>query len=582
MSEDIKKDGTMQEVENESESSAYPSAPSPRLTLTDKFITKRGWFGDYDYKSLCLPRLPFLNRNRANQSPFYGPDDEIPISVALLMGIQHFLAVIGGIISPTIMISGAGETYLNLDQETRSYMISASLIMSGLMSVIQITRIRIPKTRYYFGTGLLQITGVAFSNIPAAQAMIGTMYKNETCSRELRADGTYTYNPCPDAFGAILGTQMLCAFIAIFISFLPARIMRRIFPKIVTGIVLTVIGASLITSGMKNWAGGTGPCSQRPETGLFSKCPTIHAPNAFAWGSPAYIGMGASVFVTIILIEMVGSIFLKNISVVIGLAVGCLIGGTTGMFDSSTIQSSPAITFLWVKTFKLSVYGPGIIPLLFVYIDFLIECIGDLTANCDVSGIPIEGPDFNSRMQGGLLADGCSGILSGAATSMGVVTFSQNNGVIAVTRCASRTAGYVCAALLVLCGVFSKISGAFLAIPAPIMGGMTTFLFSSVATSGIRILGYLDWTRRDRIIVAASLAIALGVELVPGWFSHVMPVTSNVALNGFYEAIETVASTGYILAGIVSIILNLSLPKDEPIFKPDVKNQFFDSENESA
>ncbi|KAK9762969.1 hypothetical protein K7432_010768 [Basidiobolus ranarum] len=553
--------------------------PLPPLTLAEKFTTTRGWIGEYDYKSLCMPRIPFLNRSQVNRSPFYGPDDEIPISVALLMGIQHFLAVIGGIISPTIMISGAGDTFLNLDQETRSYMISASLIMSGLMSIVQIVRIPIPKTKYFIGAGLLQITGVAFSNIPAAQAMIGTMYKSGTCSRDLQADGSYLYNPCPDAFGAILGTQMLCASIAILISFLPARIMRRIFPKMVTGIVLTVIGASLIISGMKNWAGGTGPCSARPDTGLFSKCPTINAPNAFEWGSPVYIGLGASVFLTIIVIEMVGSIFLKNISVVIGLAVGCILGGVTGMFDSSSIQSAPTITFLWTKSFKLSVYGPGIIPLLFVYIDFLIECIGDLTANCDVSGIPVEGPDFDSRMQGGLLADGLSGVLSGAATSMGVVTFSQNNGVIAVTRCASRIAGYVCAGLLIICGIFAKISGAFLAIPSPIMGGMTTFLFASVATSGIRILGYLDWTRRDRIIVAASLAMALGVELVPGWFSHVLPSTYNVALAGLYEAIETIASTGYILAGIISIFLNLTLPEDEPIYKPDAKRTFFDTES---
>ncbi|ORX80856.1 Xanthine/uracil permease [Basidiobolus meristosporus CBS 931.73] len=510
-----------------------------------------------------MPRIPFLQRNQVNTSPFFGPDDEIPISVALLMGLQHFLAVIGGIISPTIMISGAGETFLNLDQETRSYMISASLMVRR-SSIIQIVRFRIPRTKYFIGAGLLQITGVAFSNIPAAQAIIGSMYKNGSCARELQSDGTYLYHPCPDAFGAILGTQMLCAAISISISFLPSRVMRRIFPKIVTGVVLTVIGASLIISGMQNWAGGTGPCSARPDTGMFSKCPTTEAPSSFPWGSPAYIGLGASVFVTIIVVEMVGSIFLKNIAVVIGLAVGCAIGGAVGMFDSSSIQSAPIVTFLWVKTFKLSVYGPGVIPLLFVYVDFLIECIGDLTASCDVSGIAVEGPDFDSRMQGGLLADGLSGVLSGAATSMGVVTFSQNNGVIAVTRCASRVAGYVCAGLLIICGMFAKISGAFLAIPSPVMGGMTTLLFSSVATSGIRILAYLDWTRRDRIIVAASLALALGVELVPGWFSHVLPATTNVALSGFYEALETIASTGYILAGILSIVLNLTLPEDAP------------------
>jgi NCS2 family nucleobase:cation symporter-2 len=192
----------------------------------------------------------------------------------------------------------------------------------------------------------------------------------------------------------------------------------------------------------------------------------------------------------------------------------------------------------------------------------IIECLGDLTAASDVSGLPLEGKTFEERCQGGLLADGISGIFSGLATSMGVVTFSQNNGIIAVTRCANRRAGIVCAALLIICGVFGKISAAFLAIPSPLIGGMTVYLFSSVATSGIRILGYLDWTRRDRVIVAASLALALGVSLVPTWFTYVLPTFENEALAGLMEAISTVFSTGYIIAGIMSILLNLVLPYD--------------------
>ena len=334
---------------------------------------------------------------------------------------------------------------------------------------------------------------------------------------------------------------------------------------------------------MKNWAGGSGPCMSRPDTGDFALCPTVFAPNAQQWGSPVNFALGASVFFTIIILELVGSVFMKNISVVAGLIVGCIIAAGVGMFDSSDIAAAPAATFLWVNTFKLSVYGPGIIPFLFVYLDMTIECLGDLTAACDVSGIPIHGSAFESRCQGSLLSDGLSGVFSGLATSMGVVTFSQNNGIISVsialsigknislmlindqvTRCANRYAGVVCSLLLIIFGVFSKISAAFLAIPAPLIGGMTVFLFASVATSGIRILGYLDWTRRDRVIVAASLALALGVSLVPDWFAYVMPQSDNSALQGFYDAISTVVSTGYIMAGILSIALNLILPYEKP------------------
>lgn len=356
---------------------------------------------------------------------------------------------------------------------------------------------------------------------------------------------------------------MICSLLSFAVSFLPPRVIRKIFPKIVMGIVLCVIGTSLLGSGMANWAGGSGPCMSRPTSGNFMLCPNNAAPNAQPWGGPVNFALGASVFFTIIIIELVGSVFLKNVSVVIGLLLGCIIAAGVGMFDNSGIIAAPVGTFLWVKHFKWSVYGPGIIPFLFVQLDMIIECIGDLTAACDVSGLPIEGKAYSERCQGGLLADGISGIFSGLGTSMGVVTFSQNNGIIAVTRCANRRAGVVCASLLIICGVFGKISAAFLAIPSPLIGGMTVYLFSSVATSGIRILGYLEWTRRDRVIVAASLALALGVTLVPDWFSYVLPTFENEALEGLMEAVDTVISTGYIIAGITSIVLNLVLPYEK-------------------
>ncbi|CAO3667847.1 hypothetical protein G6F70_005711 [Rhizopus microsporus] len=539
----------------------YTKRPNFLCRAKYQITTFDGWFGDYDYAALCLPRLPFLKRN-AKPSIFYGPDDPVPIAVAFLMGIQHFLAVVAGIITPTIILSGEGSNNLNLDEGTRQFMVSVSLIVSGIMSIIQIVRFKIPKTRFYFGIGLLQIAGVAFANMPASQALVGNMYKNGQCPIEILSDGTIKYLPCPDAFGAILGTQMLCALLNIAISFLPHRILRKMFPKIVTGTVLVVIGASLITTAMKNWAGGTGPCMNRPSSGEYQLCPSIYAPHAQAWGSPVNFAIGLAVFGSIILIEILGSIFLKNISVVVGLAVGCIITSCLGMFDTSTITSAPAATFLWVKTFKYSIYPPAIIPFLFTCLDMMIECLGDLTAASDLSGLPIEGRPFEERMQGGLLCDGVSIILSGLCSTMGVITYSNNNGVIAVTQCASRAAGLVCAFLLILCGVFSKISAGLLAIPNPVIGGMTLFIFSSVGTSGVRILGYLDWTRRDRVIVAASLAVGLGVTLVPNWFNYVMPTTTNEAAQGFYDSINTIVETGYIMAGIISIVLNAILPKD--------------------
>jgi uric acid-xanthine permease len=138
-------------------------------------------------------------------------------------------------------------------------------------------------------------------------------------------------------------------------------------------------------------------------------CPYNEAPHALRWGSAEYIGLGFSVFVTIILCERFGSPIMKSTSVVIGLLTGCIIAAACGYFDRSSIDTAPAVSFIWVHTFKLSVYAPLILPMLAVYLILMMEAIGDITATCDVSRLQVEGKLFDSRIQGGVLADGLNG-----------------------------------------------------------------------------------------------------------------------------------------------------------------------------
>lgn len=107
---------------------------------------------------------------------------------------------------------------------------------------------------------------------------------------------------------------------------------------------------------------------------------------------------------------------MKSLSVVLGLLVGCIIAGATGYFDKSSIDAAPAASFVWVKTFPLSVYGPLILPILAVYLILMMEAIGDITATCDVSRLQVDGKLFDSRIQGGILADGLNGMLAGLCT----------------------------------------------------------------------------------------------------------------------------------------------------------------------
>ncbi|KAJ7219628.1 xanthine/uracil permease [Mycena rebaudengoi] len=470
--------------------------------------------------------------------------------------------MLAGLITPPIIFASA----LNLDSETSSYMISASLIGCGILSLVQMSRIPL-FGGYYLGTGLISVVGTSFSTLSTANGIFDAMYRDGTCSSTVGADGTITRNACPDAYGKVLGTSLICSFLEIFMAFIPARVLKRTFPPLVTGTVVLLIGASLIgDSGALNWGGGANSCQTFPTSGIFQLCPTIFAPRPLPWASPEFIGLGFLSFISIILTELFGSPFLKNISVIVGLAVGCIVAGAAGYIDRFSIDSAPSITFLWVHTFKIGVYPPAIPPMLAVYVSLAMEAIGDITASAEVSRVDVRGIEFDSRIQGGVLSDGLGGFVSALFTVTPLSIFAQNNGVIAITRCASRAASRWCCVFLILFGVLGKISGALLAIPNSVLGGVTTFLFASVAVSGLRVLSYNKYTRRDRFVLAAALSFGVGDLLVPGLFTHLFDGVNNPnnALQGFFNSITIILSTPFLAAGIVAVILNLILPKEQP------------------
>lgn len=440
-------------------------------------------------------------------APFFGLNDKMPLLLALLLGFQHALSMLAGVITPPIILANAAH----LSPDVQRYLVSTSLIVCGILSSIQITRFHIYRTPYYIGTGLISVVGTSFATIPVATGALSQMYATGYCPSD--ADGNPL--PCPDGYGAIIGTAACCALLEILMAFTSPRLLKKIFPPLVTGPTVMLIGVNLISSGFSNWAGGSGDCSARPETGLFRLCPNINAPHALPWGSAEFIGLGFSVFITIIICERFGAPIMKSTAVVIGLLVGCIIAGATGYFDRSTIDASPAASFIWVHTFKLSVYGPIVLPLLAVYMVLAMEAIGDITATCDVSRLEVDGELFDSRIQGGVLADGLNGIIAALCTITPMSTFAQNNGVIALTRCANRKAGYMACFWLLVMGIFAKFAAALVAIPSAVLGGMTTFLFSAVTVSGIRIISTMPFTRRNRFILTAGFTLGFGATMVP-------------------------------------------------------------------
>ncbi|CAG8961720.1 hypothetical protein HYFRA_00006260 [Hymenoscyphus fraxineus] len=522
--------------------------------LKHYFTSRQGWIGDYDYLYLITPNIWPLNKKYKNyEAPFYGLNDEVPILLTILLGLQHALTMIGSIVSPPLAIAGGA---FNFDAQITQYLVSAAFITTGIATALQVTRVHIAKTPYYIGTGLLSVVGPTFDILPIAFNYTSMRYANGTCPKA--DDGTQL--PCPDAWGAILGSMLCTVWIQLAMSMVPPKTLNKIFPKIITGSLLLLVGVYLINSGMQNW-GGSSNCNG--GEGFYALCPNVSAPRPLVWGDPKLIGLGFSVFVSVIIIEQFGSPLMKSASIVLGLAVGCAISGATGYWSRENIDAAPAITFLWVNTFKLSVDGALILPLLIMFMCEAVSCMPDILATAEISNVDIEGTQFNSRIQGGILCDGLGSLLSALGTGLPMVSQAGNNGVIVLTGCASRRAGWCASAFLILMGIFGKFGAVFGSMPPSVLGGMQVFLYSTIAVAGIRVLGIIAWTRRNRFILTASLGIGFMDIVQPTWFNSILNYAGpNVRLQGFEQGLNLIVETPFIVAAVVGVFLNLVLPGD--------------------
>ena len=197
-------------------------------------------------------------------------------------------------------------------------------------------------------------------------------------------------------------------------------------------------------------------------------------------------------------------------------------------------------------------------------------------ATFEASALKTEGEEYDSSIQGGLASDAFNSFLSSLFTSMPNTTFSQNNGVIALTKCASRRAGYACGIWLIFLGIFSKVAGIITSIPDCVLGGMTIFLFANVLASGINLTKQVDLdSRRNRFIMAFSLALGVGVTVWPYAFAdrRASPYTANFwqcadcgdALKGLRNGVSIFLSTGYCIGSVTAMVLNGILPYDADI-----------------
>jgi NCS2 family nucleobase:cation symporter-2 len=528
---------------------------------------------------------------------FFRKNDDLPILVALVMGLQHAFAMVGGLIVPPYVVM---KFSVKGDADLQQYAIAASLILSGVFTILNCVQFNIPGTKYVFGTGMLSVLGTSFGFLPIFESAIKTM------TSETDADGNLKYTG-KEAYGKMLGTTMVCALLEVLLSFLPKDKLRKLFPNVVTGVAVMLIGAGLTATGIKYWGGGAvcaemawknnaqvydlvgfAPGGVKPFPGGTAGGKATCDGNGEvikAFGSTEYIALGFSVMLMLILVELFGSPFMKNANVIIALLFGYFVAGVSRaeglkFVPDTKIKSAEPITFAWVENFPIGFYGPAVLPLLIAFLVTTIETIGDLTATYEASEEDTESEEFDKSVQGGLLSDGLCSFGAALATGMPNTTFSQNNGVIALTKCASRRAGVCCGLWLMVLGVLSKISGIISSMPDCVVGGMTTFLFCNVFVSGLSVVAKSNLnSRRNRIILAISMGVGLGVTAVP-WIFGDQRESSGMAPfwpckgpfreggdcskgeQGIRDGILILLTTPYSIGTLLAMILNAILPED--------------------
>jgi len=442
----------------------------------------------------------------------YQLEDRPPFMEAVFAALQHVLASFVGIITPTLIIGGV----LGLGEHI-PYLISMALVVSGVGTFIQARR------PFGIGSGMVCVQGTSFAFLSSVLAA-GFIAKGKGGGPE-------------EILSLIVGVCFLGAFVEIVLSQFIGKL-RRIVTPLVTGIVITIIGASLIKVGITDLAGG------------------FKAPD---FGSGANLALGGIVLVTIIMLNRSSNAWLRLSSIIIGLIVGCIVAAFMGKLSFGNLTALPVISIPMPFKYGFSFDWSAFFPIALIYLITAIESTGDLTANCLISKRPIKGDEYISRIK--VLADGLNSMLAATFNTFPNTTFSQNNGVIQLTGVASRYIGYFIAAILVVLGLFPIIGGLLQAIPKPVLGGATLIMFGTVAAAGIKILASEPLGRRSMLIMAVAFGTGLGVALNPEVLSQMPKVVQNI----FGSAITT--------GGLAAIILSLILPEEEASETSIVSNE---------
>ena len=421
----------------------------------------------------------------------YTLNERPPHGLTLLLALQHMLASIGGIVAVPLIVGAS----IGLPNTEIVSLINAALLASGIVTVAQCLGFG------PVGIRLPVVMGSSFAFLGVAIS-IG----NE------------------GGVATIMGSALIGSFVVIGASFYMDKV-RKLFPTVVSGVVVTLIGLTILPVAM-NWVGDS-----PANTEQFATLPKLFL---------ALVSLGIVIGVSVYCKGAVAAS-----AIVIGLTGGYIVALSLGMVDLEQISSAAWVggpePFKYGFTFSAS----AIISMSLVYIVVIAEATGDFMAlgnNCQTQ---VSGKDLKR----GLLGDGLGSTLSSILTAMPLASFSQNVGIVGITGVASRYVVAATGGLLILGGLFPKLAAIAVTIPKPVLGGVGFVMFGMIAYAGIRMLIKAADTKRNALVICVGLASGLAVTFEPRLLQHLPHDLANFLHSGI--------TTGTIM----TVVLNLVLPK---------------------
>ncbi|MEI6859704.1 MAG: nucleobase:cation symporter-2 family protein [Shewanella sp.] len=419
----------------------------------------------------------------------YKIEDKPPMGASIVLALQHMLAAMGAIVAVPLVVGSA----IGLATDEMVILVNAALMVSGFVTIIQCKGVG------PVGIRLPVVMGTSFTFV-AISISIGL----------------------ESGVSAIFGAALVGSLVMIVGSrFMPQ--IRKLFPPVVSGTVVLLIGLTILPVAVDWFAGGF--VGQE------------------GYGDHSNLLLGSLVLVVVIGLSQLGKGIISAAAIVIGMFVGYLVAIMLGIVDFSPVASAPVFALPHLLPFGLSFTISGIIGMSIAYLVTIMESTGDFLALSDATNTKLTG----SKLSRGILCDGLGSALASTLGTTPFSSFSQNVGIVSITGVASRHVVALTGLIMVFAGLFPKIGALVVTIPSPVLGGAGLVMFSMIISSGIGILARINFTKRNMLIIAVGVAVGMAVTMRPE-ILHSLP-----------DSVRVIFSSGITAGSLVALLLNLVL-----------------------